>query len=129
MRDIIKTETNQEAISRRQKNGYHIRTLSRFGNDYLVYDPNKNELELNEENVKMLCNRNMGLGADGILEGPLMEEKQMAVRIWNPNGSIAEKERKRCADFCQIFERCRICTEEALYNADRWRRGRNHLPE
>ena len=89
-------------------------TLERYhglGNDYLVYDPNKNELELNEENVKMLCNRNMGLGADGILEGPLMEEKQMAVRIWNPNGS------------------CRICTEEALYNADRWRRGRNHLPE
>lgn len=41
--------------------------------------------------MKMLCNRNMGLGADGILEGPLMEEKQMAVRIWNPNGSIAEK--------------------------------------
>ena len=39
------------------------------------------------------------------------------------------KEWKRCADFCQIFERCRICTEEALYNADRWRRGRNHLPE
>ena len=69
-------------------------TLERYhglGNDYLVYDPNKNELELNEENVKMLCNRNMGLGADGILEGPLMEEKQMAVRIWNPNGSIAEK--------------------------------------
>ena len=58
-------------------------TLERYhglGNDYLVYDPNKNELELNEENVKMLCNRNMGLGADGILEGPLMEEKQMAVR-------------------------------------------------
>lgn len=57
-------------------------TLERYhglGNDYLVYDPNKNELELNEENVKMLCNRNMGLGADGILEGPLMEEKQMAV--------------------------------------------------
>lgn len=30
-------------------------TLERYhglGNDYLVYDPNKNELELNEENVK-----------------------------------------------------------------------------
>lgn len=107
-------------------------TLERYhglGNDYLVYDPNKNELELNEENVKMLCNRNMGLGADGILEGPLMEEKQMAVRIWNPERKNCRKERKRCADFCQIFERCRICTEEALYNADRWRRGRNHLPE
>ena len=45
-------------------------TLERYhglGNDYLVYDPNKNELELNEENVKMLCNRNMGLGADIIM--------------------------------------------------------------
>ena len=43
-------------------------TLERYhglGNDYLVYDPNKNELELNEENVKMLCNRNMGLEQTG----------------------------------------------------------------
>ena len=66
MRDIIKTETNQEAISRRQKKW--IITLERYhglGNDYLVYDPNKNELELNEENVKMLCNRNMGLEQTG----------------------------------------------------------------
>ncbi|MBC5690555.1 diaminopimelate epimerase [Mediterraneibacter sp. NSJ-55] len=62
-----------------------------LGNDYLVYDPNKNEMELNKRNVKALCNRNMGLGADGILEGPLLGAKQMAVRIWNPDGSIAGK--------------------------------------
>lgn len=62
-----------------------------LGNDYLVYDPNKNEMELNKRNVKALCNRNMGLGADGILEGPLLGEKQIAVRIWNPDGSIAGK--------------------------------------
>ncbi len=61
-----------------------------LGNDYLVFDPNKNELELNEKNVKMICNRNMGLGSDGILEGPLMGE-HLAVKIWNPDGSIAEK--------------------------------------
>ena len=62
-----------------------------LGNDYLVFDPNKNEMELNPNNVSMLCNRNMGLGSDGILEGPLLGEKQMAVRIWNPDGSIAQK--------------------------------------
>ncbi len=62
-----------------------------LGNDYLVYDPNKNELELNEKNVRMLCNRNMGLGSDGVLEGPLMGGKQMSVKIWNPDGSVAEK--------------------------------------
>lgn len=62
-----------------------------LGNDYLVYDPNKNELELNKERAEMLCNRNMGLGSDGILEGPFIGEKHMSLRIWNPDGSVAEK--------------------------------------
>lgn len=69
-------------------------TMERYhglGNDYLVYDPNKNELQLNKENAAMLCNRNMGLGSDGILEGPFIGENQMSLRIWNPDGSIAEK--------------------------------------
>lgn len=61
-----------------------------LGNDYLVFDPNKNELELNEANVKMICNRNVGLGSDGILEGSLLGE-HLAVKIWNPDGSVAEK--------------------------------------
>ena len=56
-----------------QAQGGHIMkmVLERYhglGNDYLVFDPNKNELELNPKNVSMLCNRNMGLGSDGILE-------------------------------------------------------------
>lgn len=62
-----------------------------LGNDYLVFDPNKNELKLNPGNVTMLCHRNMGLGSDGILEGPFIGEKQMSLKIWNPDGSIAEK--------------------------------------
>ena len=35
-----------------------------LGNDYLVFDPNHNELKLDEANVKMLCDRNEGLGAE-----------------------------------------------------------------
>lgn len=62
-----------------------------LGNDYLVYDPNKNELELDKARAEMLCNRNMGLGSDGILEGPFIGEKHMSLRIWNPDGSVAEK--------------------------------------
>jgi len=61
-----------------------------LGNDYLVLDPNHNELQLNPRNVAILCNRNMGLGADGILEGPILGEKEISVRIWNPDGSIAK---------------------------------------
>lgn len=60
-----------------------------LGNDYFVFDPNKNELQLTEANVKLICDRNFGAGSDGILEGPIQMEKGMGVRIWNPDGSIA----------------------------------------
>ena len=62
-----------------------------LGNDYLIYDPAKNPVVLNEERVRLICNRNFGVGADGILEGPLFQEGGINVRIWNPDGSLAEK--------------------------------------
>ena len=34
-----------------------------MGNDYLVFDPNKNDLELNAENIKKMCSRHFGIGA------------------------------------------------------------------
>lgn len=61
-----------------------------LGNDYLVYDPNKNKMALNPSNVQLLCNRNFGVGADGILEGPVMEEDRISMVVWNPDGSIAK---------------------------------------
>lgn len=69
-------------------------TLEKYhglGNDYLVFDPGKNSLQLNQENVKLICNRNFGIGSDGILEGPILEDGNISVKIWNPDGSIAEK--------------------------------------
>lgn len=62
-----------------------------LGNDYLVYDPNKNKLKLNSSNVQLICNRNFGVGADGILEGPIMDGERISMVVWNPDGSIAEK--------------------------------------
>lgn len=61
-----------------------------LGNDYIVFDPNKNELVLNEKNVPVICNRNAGLGADGLLEGPILQEDGMYVKVWNSDGSISE---------------------------------------
>lgn len=62
-----------------------------LGNDYLVYDPNKNKMKLNPANVQLMCNRNFGVGADGILEGPILEGDRISMVVWNPDGSIAEK--------------------------------------
>lgn len=68
-------------------------TLEKYhglGNDYLIFDPNKNELELNNENIRLICNRNFGVGSDGLLVGPIMGKDKLEVRILNPDGSEAE---------------------------------------
>lgn len=62
-----------------------------LGNDYLVIDPYKNNIELNEENIKLICNRNYGVGSDGILYGPIFDSGKIKVKIYNPDGSEAEK--------------------------------------
>lgn len=62
-----------------------------MGNDYLVFDPNKNELELTKENIKLICNRNFGIGSDGIMAGPYLDEEKMYVKILNPDGSEVEQ--------------------------------------
>ena len=61
-----------------------------LGNDYLVFDPNRNKLRLSPANVRLLCDRNFGVGADGVVEGPLLEDERLSVRIWNSDGSMTE---------------------------------------
>lgn len=62
-----------------------------LGNDYLVLDPHKNEIQLQERHIVRLCRRNIGVGADGILYGPLFEGERIMVQIFNPDGSEAER--------------------------------------
>lgn len=69
-------------------------TMSKYqglGNDYLVIDPNRYKLELTTEMIQKICNRNFGAGSDGILYGPILEDEKISVRIYNPDGSEAEK--------------------------------------
>ena len=61
-----------------------------LGNDYLVFNPIENQFNLNPKSVALLCNRNIGLGADGVLEGPFVEGEQISLKIWNSDGSTAK---------------------------------------
>ncbi len=62
-----------------------------LGNDYLVIDPNRTQMTLTAESVKLICDRHYGIGSDGILFGPLFEGETIRLRIFNPDGSEAEK--------------------------------------
>jgi len=63
-----------------------------LGNDYIVINPKDLPAPLTTEQVKLICHRNFGVGSDGILLGPLPSTTaKCALKIYNPDGSIAEK--------------------------------------
>jgi diaminopimelate epimerase len=62
-----------------------------LGNDYIVIDPAKVPLRLTPEAVRLICDRHLGVGSDGILEVTASGGADFGVRIFNPDGSIAEK--------------------------------------
>ncbi len=62
-----------------------------LGNDYIVIDPNKIIINLSVEAIKLICHRHFGVGSDGILYGPIMENGVINLKIFNPDGSEAEK--------------------------------------
>jgi diaminopimelate epimerase len=63
-----------------------------LGNDYIVIHPKDLAAPLMTEQVRTICHRNFGVGSDGILLGPLPSTTaKCALKIYNPDGSIAEK--------------------------------------
>ena len=62
-----------------------------LGNDYLVIDPQQSKIDLSPDVVRLICHRNYGVGSDGILYGPIFEDGAIRLRIFNPDGSEAEK--------------------------------------
>ena len=63
-----------------------------LGNDYLVLPPTDVSDLPTPSQIRRLCGRHFGIGADGILFGPLqVEGYDFALRIFNPDGSEAEK--------------------------------------
>ncbi|HXM05087.1 MAG TPA: diaminopimelate epimerase [Chthoniobacterales bacterium] len=85
-----------------------------LGNDYLVID----EMGLMEspERIRVVCDRNFGIGSDGILFGPLPSKSALAgLRIFNPDGSEAEKSGNGIRIFCRhLWERGSVGGEPFL---------------
>ncbi|MBY0248569.1 MAG: diaminopimelate epimerase [Nitrospiraceae bacterium] len=62
-----------------------------LGNDYVVMDPKELSFKLTPKTIKAICDRNWGLGSDGILALVPSRKADFGLRIFNPDGSEAEK--------------------------------------
>lgn len=70
---------------------YKFEKYQALGNDYIVLDPRSFDIPLTKPRIRRLCDRHFGIGSDGILFGPTYTGDTPTVRIYNPDGSEAEK--------------------------------------
>ncbi|WHZ23354.1 MAG: Diaminopimelate epimerase [Nitrospira sp.] len=62
-----------------------------LGNDYVVMDPTEMTFKLTPGKIRGICDRHWGLGSDGILALVPSKKADFGLRIYNPDGSEAEK--------------------------------------
>lgn len=76
-----------------------------LGNVYLIADPSELAFALTPPRVRLLCDRHIGVGSDGLL----VWNGGLGVRIFNPDGSEAEKS----GNGLRIFARWLFDTDRA----------------
>ena len=62
-----------------------------LGNDYIVLSRGDLPFDLSEASIVRICDRNWGIGSDGILMLVPSTRADFGLRIFNPDGSEAEK--------------------------------------
>ncbi|BBE18808.1 diaminopimelate epimerase [Aquipluma nitroreducens] len=62
-----------------------------LGNDYFVLNEAELSFKLNEKNIQLLCDVHYGIGSDGILLKVPSDKADFGLKIYNPDGSEAEK--------------------------------------
>lgn len=62
-----------------------------LGNDYIVFNSKNISFKFTEEMIRKICNRNYGIGSDGILVSVDSGKADFGLKIFNPDGSEAEK--------------------------------------
>jgi len=68
-----------------------FRKYQALGNDYIVIDPHEWPEPPAPEQIRRICDRHRGVGADGILWGPIGRSAPFGMRLFNPDGGEFEK--------------------------------------
>jgi diaminopimelate epimerase len=74
-----------------------------LGNDYIVFDDSNINFQINKKSIKHICDVHYGLGSDGILLLIPSKKADFALRIYNPDGSEAEKSGNGLRIFCKFL--------------------------
>ncbi len=62
-----------------------------LGNEYIVFNGQEIDFKLTKQAIQKICNVHYGIGSDGILLKVASSKSDFGLRIFNPDGSEAEK--------------------------------------
>lgn len=74
-----------------------------LGNEYIVFDQDQIKFQLTKPAIQRLCNINFGIGSDGILLKVPSSKADFGFRVFNPDGSEAEKSGNGLRIFCKFL--------------------------
>jgi diaminopimelate epimerase len=65
----------------------HFYKYEGCGNDFILFDNRKNDINLNTQQIKQLCNRHFGIGADGLMLLENTEGYDFKMVYYNSDGN------------------------------------------
>lgn len=74
-----------------------------LGNEYVVLDRSNIDFKLTEQAIKRICNIHFGIGSDGIVLKVPSAKADFGFRVFNPDGSEAEKSGNGLRIFCKYL--------------------------
>jgi diaminopimelate epimerase len=74
-----------------------------LGNEYVVLDSENIGFDLTVKAIKRICNIHYGIGSDGIVMKVASEKADFGFRVYNPDGSEAEKSGNGLRIFCKYL--------------------------
>jgi len=74
-----------------------------LGNEYIVLDSANIDFQLTTQTVIRLCNIHFGIGSDGIVLKVPSDKADFGFRVYNPDGSEAEKSGNGLRIFCKYL--------------------------
>ncbi len=64
--------------------------LNGQGNDFIIIDATENQIKLSVSQITEMCNRNLGIGADGLILVKKSKISDLKMEYYNRDGSVAE---------------------------------------
>ena len=90
------------------------------GNDFVIFDNRDGNISLTTEQVKHLCDRRFGIGADGLMLLNTLAGYDFEMKYFNADG----REGSMCGNGGRCLVKCLRVLSQALVTIGRMRRGK-----